>query len=239
MMDAALARAFEATWPAAEYAQAGGFLIGRGEDAGGRVSSARVAGDWSDGDIPAAVAIHDRWGQPPMFRALDDDARLIAALEGHGFSRHNPTVIMDIDISALIDREIPPVTAFSIWPPLAIQREFWSAGNIGPARQAVMNRIAGPVTSILGRIEDRAAGAAFAAIEGEVAMVHCIEVAPGFRRKGAAEWMMRKAAFWALEHGATRMALAVTRANEAAVGLYRKLGFREVAGYSYYIRPET
>lgn len=238
-MDAALTRAFDATWPAAEYADAGGFRIGRGRGAGGRVSSAYAVGEWTDDDIPAAMAVHDRWGQSHMFRALDSDMRLIAALEAQGFKRRTPTVIMEAGTPALTGHEIPPVTAFAIWPPLAIQRELWSAGDIGDARQAVMKRVAGPATSVLGRIQDRAAGTAFVATEEEIAMIHCIEVAPAFRRKGVAEWMMRKAGFWAADHRATRIALAVTRANEGAVALYRKLGFREVAGYSYYMRSET
>lgn len=236
-MDAALAQAFEATWPAAEYADAGGFRVGRGLGAGGRVSSARALAGWKDGDIPAAVRKHQEWGQRPLFRALDDDDELVAALEAQGFRRENPTAIMEIETARLTDRDLPPVTAFAVWPPMAIQRDIWAAGNIGPARQAVMERVEMPVTSILGRIEDRAAGAAFAAIHQGIAMVHCVEVLPGWQRKGLAGWMMRQAAFWAAENRAERIGLAVSRANGGAMALYRRLGFREVAGYSYYARP--
>lgn len=237
-MDVALAEAFEATWPAAEYADSGGFRVGHGAGAGGRVSSARAAGVWRPEDIPAAIAQHEEWQQRPLFRVLDDDAALIEALAGHGFRRENPTLIMELETQALTDREIPRVTAFPIWPPLAIQREIWASGNIGPARQQVMTRVPAPLTSILGRIEDRAAGAAFVAAHSGVAMVHCVEVLPALRRKGLAGWMIRSAAIWAAEQGAERIGLAVSRANGGAVALYREMGFREVAGYSYYARPE-
>ncbi|TRW95056.1 GNAT family N-acetyltransferase [Paracoccus sp. M683] len=233
-MDAVLAQAFETTWPAAEYADAGGFRLGRAPGAGGRVNSARRAGDWTQADLDTAIAIFGDWQQRPVFRVLDDDASLIAALEKRGFQRNNPTAIMTCPIAALTDRQVPPVTAFAVWPPLAIQREIWAAGNINAARQQVMERVPAPRTSILGRIKDRAAGAGFVAIHGDVAMVHAIEVAPDWRRAGMAGWMMRQAAIWAEEQAAARIGLAVSRANEGAVALYRGFGFDEVAGYGYY-----
>lgn len=233
-MDAALAEAFEATWPAAEYRDAGGFRVGRGLGAGGRVSSARVIGDWAEADIDAAIAIHRDWDQKPVFRVLDDDAALAAALVGRGYTRETPTLIMESGLAALIDRPIPPITTFAVWPPLAIQREIWSAGNIKAARQAVMLRVPQPKAAILGRTEDRAAGSAFVAIHGNVAMIHALEILSDWRRKGLASWMMRQAAFWAAENGADRLGLAVSRGNEAAIALYCHLGFREAAGYAYF-----
>lgn len=235
-MDAVLAEAFEATWPAAEHADAGGFRVGRAPGAGGRVNSARVAGDWADADIDAAIAVMRDWDQPAVFRVLDGDDRLRAALEARSFARQNPTAIMSAPVAALTDRDLPPVTAFAIWPPMAIQRDIWAAGNIKAARQQVMLRVPEPRTALLGRIKDRAAGAGFVAIHGDMAMVHALEVLPPWRRLGVAGWLMRKAAFWAAENGASRIGLAVSRANEGAVALYRAMGFDEIAGYAYYER---
>ncbi|MBC9246511.1 GNAT family N-acetyltransferase [Paracoccus sp. 11-3] len=235
-MDAALAEAFEATWPAAEYADAGGFRVGRGLGAGGRVSSGRVIGPWTAEDIAGVEDISHGWGQPAMFRVLDDDARLAAALQQAGYRAETPTMIMSAALDGLTDLPIPPVTTFSVWPPLAIQREIWSAGNIDPARQAVLDRVAVPKTSILGRTDDRAAGAGFVAMANQVAMVHAVEVRAEWRRRGLAGWMMREAAFWARDNGATRMGLAVTRGNTGAIAAYHDLGFQEVAGYRYYTR---
>lgn len=235
-MDAALARAFEETWPAAEYADAGGFRLGRGLGAGGRVGSARVVGAWAPGDIGAAEAIHREWGQRPLFRVPDGDAALAAALTAAGYRRDTPTAIMQAPVASLSDQSIPPLTTFAIWPPLAIQRDLWAAGSINPARQAVMDRVAGPKTAILGRIDDRAAGAVFAALCGDVAMVHAVEVLPAFRRRGLAGWMMRQVALWAADGGATRIGLAVSRANAGARATYDRLGFVEVAGYAYYAK---
>ncbi|RCW84083.1 GNAT family N-acetyltransferase [Paracoccus lutimaris] len=235
--DPDLARAFETTWPAAEYADAGAFRVGRGHGAGGRVSSARaLRPDWDEADIPAVEAIHRRWRQRAMFRLPDCDDALAKALIARGYQRQNPTAIMALDCAALRDRDVPGMTAFTIWPPLAIQGDIWAAGNIGAARQAVMPRVALPRTAILGRHEDRAAGAAFVAVDGPVAMIHAIEVAPGFRRKGLAGWLIRRAATWADAQGATRLGLAVSRANTSARALYDRMGFAETGGYAYWAR---
>lgn len=234
MIDTALARAFEDTWPAAEYADAGGFRVGRGLGAGGRVSSARAVGPWAPGDIARAEAIHRGWDQPPMFRVLDDDALLIAALREAGYRRDTPTTIMQAPVAALTGLPVPPLTTFAVWPPLAIQRDIWAAGSINAARQGVMDRVAAPRAAILGRMDDRAAGSAFAAISGGIAMVHAVEVLPAFRRRGLAGWIMRQAAIWAADQGADRIGLAVSRANTGARAAYDRLGFVEAAGYSYY-----
>ena len=85
--------------------------------------------------------------------------------------------------------------------------------------------------------DDRAAGAGFAAVQGDVAMVHAVEVLPAFRRQGVAGWMMRQAALWAADRGALRIGLAVSRDNAAARATWDRLGFVEAAGYAYYARP--
>nr|WP_246195418.1 GNAT family N-acetyltransferase [Paracoccus litorisediminis] len=100
-----------------------------------------------------------------------------------------------------------------------------------------MERVNGPHTSILGRIDDRAAGAGFVAIAGNVAMVHAVEVAPQFRRRGLASHLIRAAADWASANGAARMGLAVSRGNTGARTLYDRLGFVEIGAYSYWARP--
>lgn len=236
MIDAALARAFEDTWPAAEYANAGGFRVGRGLGVGGRVGSAIAAGPWVPDDIARAERVHRAWSQPPLFRVPDDDAAPVAALRAAGYRRQTPTAIMAAPVAVLADRTIPPITTFAVWPPLAIQRHIWAAGRIDPVRQAVMARVAGPRAAILGRIRDRAAGAAFVAAAGDVAMLHAVEVLPPFRREGVAGWMIRQAAFWAQDTGAARLALAVSRDNHGARAAWDRLGFVEVAGYAYYVR---
>lgn len=234
--DPDIARAFETTWPAAATADSGALRTGRGLGGGGRVGSTfATAPGWRPEDIAAAEEIHRGWDQRPLFRVGDDDTALAGALAARGYRREKPTAILAAGCADLAG-DVPGMAAFAIWPPLAIQRELWAAGSIHPARQAVMDRVRLPRAALLGRISDRAAGVAFVAADGTVAMLHALEVAPQFRRRGVARWLIRKAALWAGEQGATRLALAVARDNAPAIAAYRQAGFHEIAGYAYWAR---
>lgn len=232
--DDALSRAFEETWPAAEYRDAGGFRVARGLGGGGRISSAFALPDWRSDGIAEAAGVHREWDQPVLFRAPDGDGRLGAALSGAGLEASRQTEVMQIAVATLANAEVPYLTAIPSWPPLAIQREIWEAGNISRARQAAMDRVQVPCISILGRSADWPVATAFVAFCGDVAMIHAIEVTPDARRKQAGEWLLREAAQLAADQGATRLALAVTSANAPAISLYRKLGFTTVGTYSYW-----
>lgn len=234
---AAVLEAAEATWPPAEVARDGGIETGRGMGAGGRVSASRAASpDWREADLQAAVARHLAWGQPPLVRAWDDDTRMNAVLAAGGWQRFKPTAILLRPVAALMAQPVPPMAAFALWPPLAIQRELWAAGGIGPERQAVMQRVAGPRAALMGRVRDRVAGTAFVAAHGPVAFLHAVVVEPGLRRHGVGATLVRKAAHWAAGSGASALALAVARENAGAMALYDSLGFTEAAGYAYW-RP--
>ncbi|SDE57350.1 Acetyltransferase (GNAT) family protein [Paracoccus isoporae] len=236
IQDDALHDAFEASWPAAEYAQAGPFRVGRGLGGGMRVSSARALSDgWTQDDIDAAVRIQTGWDQPPAFRVLDGDP-LARTLSAAGWQEITPTQMMTAPLERLTDRAIPPVTSFAIWPPLAIQRELWVECGIGAARQAVMARVRLPKAALLGRTDDRAGGVGFVAACGDYAVLHALETLPALRRQGLAGWMVRRAAQWALDQGCTSMMLAVTRQNSAAIALYDRMGFEVAGGYSYFTR---
>ncbi|NCV12823.1 MAG: GNAT family N-acetyltransferase, partial [Rhodobacteraceae bacterium] len=48
-----------------------------------------------------------------------------------------------------------------------------------------------------------------------------------------ASWLMKQAAFWAAEQGASRLNVACTKANMAANALYRSIGMKVVGEYHY------
>jgi N-acetylglutamate synthase len=125
------------------------------------------------------------------------------------------------------------MTAFAIWPPLEIMRDVWAEGDIGPARIAIMDRALGPKTAIMGRIRDRVSGVAFVATDGARAMLHALHVTPGLRRQGSAVNIMRTAAMWAQDQGASELFLAVAMHNQAANTLYASLGMQIVENYHY------
>lgn len=228
-----LAQVAEATWPPAATHRHGPWLIREGRGGGQRVSAASPAADWTPDDIPQAEAAMQALGQAPLFVIHPQDAALDAALAARGYARHDPVIAYAAPTAALADPPPPFLTTFPHWPPLAVATQLWAAGGIGPARLAVMHRVQGPKTAILGRSGDRAAGAAFTAIHGNIAMLHGLEVAPDLRRKGCAHNILRAAALWAQDHGATTLALLVTERNLAARALYASLNMEVVGQYHY------
>ncbi len=163
----------------------------------------------------------------------DGQNNLDQVLERRGLVVKDPTVLRVADVSRLADIKIPRVTKFCTWPALAIQRTLWAAGGIGPQRLAIMERAAGPKTTLFGRMDDQPAATGFVAIHNGIAMLHALEVHPDRRRKGMARWMMHQAAQWAQRQGATRLAILVTKANFGANALYQGLGM-ECAGQYHY-----
>ena len=229
----ALAAVAEATWPPFAVTRVGPWLLREGCGGGQRVSAASVAGAWAEGDIAQAEAGMRTLGQAPLFVIRDGDGALDAALAARGFALHDPVVAYAAPVAELAAEGPPFLTACAHWPPLQVARQIWAEGGIGPARVAVMDRVAGPKTCILGRTGDRAAGAAFTAIHGDVAMLHAVEVAPALRRQGCGHNMLRAAAGWARDHGAATLALLVTERNLAARALYASLNMQVVGQYHY------
>lgn len=116
---------------------------------------------------------------------------------------------------------------------MQIARALWADGGIGPARLAVMERVAGAKAVILGRANDRASGVAFVACHGSHAVLHALEVVPSLRRQGSAQNILRAAAAWAKGEGADSLSLVVTVANAPARALYASMGMTEVGSYHY------
>nr|WP_242511967.1 GNAT family N-acetyltransferase [Rhodobaculum claviforme] len=172
MLEAAL----EATWPAARVRDCGPFVLRDGAGGGRRVSSATARGPVTEVDLEAALAAMP----DALFRLRPDacawDGPLDAALAARGLVRADPTLILAAPVAALAPVPLPHLRAFALWPPLAIQREIWAEGGIGPARLAVMARAHGPRAALMARIADRVAGTAFVAVAGPVAMLHAVEV---------------------------------------------------------------
>jgi ribosomal protein S18 acetylase RimI-like enzyme len=226
----------DATWPAAGWHRAGPWVVREGLNGGSRVSAATAEGEWDIRDIQLAEAEQDRLGQTRLFMIRAGEDRLDNALADLGYSVMDPVVVWRAPLTMLAAPP-QPLSAFSLWPPLAVIHDIWADGGITSARVAVMQRATGPKTAILGRAGERAAGAAFAAAVGDQAMLHALHVLPAYRRQGSATNMLRAAAIWAQHEGAADLSLAVTRANTAANGLYASLGMAIVGRYHYRMKP--
>lgn len=75
--------------------------------------------------------------------------------------------------------------------------------------------------------EEKAGYGEIRMVAGE-AQIYNIAIAPEFRREGIGEALLRHMINKAEEEGCTLVTLEVRGGNDAAMSLYRKLGFREV-----------
>ena len=231
-----LYKAIDGTWPAKRFIEHGPWCLREGDGGGKRVSAATAADTVGPDDISEAEQTMTQLGQDPLFMLRANDTSLDADLAERGYDVVDPVTIYACRPEALTDVSIPRVTVFNLWEPLAIMREIWEQGGIGPARQRVMARAVGPKTALLSRLHDKPAGVAFVAMHNGTAMVHAVEVLPYQRRKGAAAWMMRGAAFWAEQQGAHTLSVICTNANTGANALYTALGFSVQGHYHYRLK---
>jgi N-acetylglutamate synthase len=206
----------------------------RAAGGGKRVSAASALVDMPD--ISAAETALHAQGQRALFRLSEGQEALDASLAARGYALSDTTLILAAPLAGLAQKP-ELVRLFPLWPPLAIMRDIWAEGGIGPERLAIMSRATGPKTALLARVSDRAAGVGFCACHGDIAMLHAVYVLPTHQGKGLGRMILRGAADWALEHGTHWLALAVTAENTRARTLYETCGMQPAAQYHY--REET
>jgi len=223
----------EATWPPASLTEVGPFTVRDGAGGGKRVSAATINQPVTADDLPIAEAAMQALGQVPLFMIRQGEGDLDSLLEAQGYSVIDPVNIYLSPVAPLAQAELPRVSAFTIWEPLAIMRDIWARGGIGPERVAVMERADGPKTGLFGRHDSRPAATGYVGMHGGIAMVHALEVLARDRRQGIGRNLMVQAARWAQTHGASQIAVICTQANAGANALYASMGFALVGHYHY------
>ncbi|WP_371226095.1 GNAT family N-acetyltransferase [Roseovarius sp. 2305UL8-3] len=226
----------EATWPPAVTKAQGPFTLRDGAGGGKRVSSATVEGVIAAEDLPAAESAMQAMGQTPLFMIRAGDETLDALLAAQGYDIIDPVNIYACPVDDLATLDLPRVASFAIWEPLAIMRDIWAKGGIGPERVAVMERARCPKTGLFGRHDNRPAATGYVAFHEGIAMVHAIEVLARDRRQGVGRNLMIQAARWAKQQGAEQISVICTQANKGANALYAFLGMRLVGHYHYRIK---
>jgi ribosomal protein S18 acetylase RimI-like enzyme len=223
-----LMAAIDVTWPAGEVLHTEGWTLRRGFGGGKRVSAASGAGE-----VSVAEAGMRAWGQPRLFRLTAEEAELDAQLGQQSYEIVDPVLLYAASAGALVGEQSHTAAAYTCEFRPAIIEEIWARTGIGPARLAVMDRPDTPRSFLMSRVGDRPAGAAFVALDQDVAMIHAIEVLPERRRQGAGRLLMEAAARFAVERGADWLALAVVEDNVLANSLYSALGMEVVGRYHY------
>lgn len=222
-----LTQIVDGTWSAARVWQADGWTWRNATGAGNRVSAATAM---VPGDVPAMT--------PPLIMVREGEDALDRAAKDAGYAIKDPTIAMEAPLDALLAMPLERLRAIPCDAPLAVMEDIWQGEGINAARLAVMARVPGPKSYIMGRMDERAAGAAFVAIVGDIAMIHALYVSSNARRSGLGRDMTLGAAHWAARNGATRFTLLVTEANAPARALYAKMGFTHVSRYHYRIKSK-
>ena len=231
--EAEILQTVDATWPAARYFESGPFTLRLGHDGGQRVSAASARGPASAAEIGVAERSMLALDQARLFMISGKDTALDTALAARGYAVKDPVTMFACPVETLARHDPKGLTAIRAEAPLGVMKDIWAAGRIEKGRLAVMARAKGPKTYLLGRVDDRAAGAGFVAMHGKIAMLHALEILPEHRRKGLGLAMTAAAAAWALENGAETFSLIAISSNQAAYGLYRHLGMQNVGHYHY------
>lgn len=206
----------EPTWPPARMWREGPWLMRDGAGGGGRVSASTLEGA-DDGARPVRVMLRE--GEEAL------DARLAAA--GHVID--DTVILYEAPVAGLAG----PAVSVPEWPPSDRSVAMWAvSGKVGPSRLAIMERCRCPKTVIACE-----GGAGFVAVNGDLAVLHALEVAQTHRRRGLARDLLHGAAGWAAMQGASRLALVVSEGNAAARALYEGAGMAEVGLYRYRVAP--
>ena len=226
--------AMDATWAAAEMSALGPWTLRLGKGGGKRVSAATTSQPVTPADISKAEAGMRAMGQPPLFMLRTGNEVLDQMLADQGYRVVDPVLIFAAPIADIAKVNPPPLAAIPGETPLAIMREIWARGGISAARLAVMDRTKGPKTYLFSRHSaDKPGGCAFVAVDGDIAMLHALEVVPAARRKGVGANLLGRAAIWGMEQGAKTFSLVTTSENLPAQKLFTGLGMRVVDKYHY------
>ena len=127
----------EATWPPAATHVLGPVTLREGQGGGKRVSAATATGPVTAQDVARAEQAMRARGQAPLFQVRAGEGELDAILETRGYGIVDPVNVLVAPVGALTEERPPRLRVFAVWEPLAIMRDIWAEGGIGPARQAV------------------------------------------------------------------------------------------------------
>lgn len=227
--------AVRATWPPSALRRVGAFDLPAEAHGTRRGTAARPAPGAAPTEADVAALEAARPGGAVALVDGADDATAVL-LEGVGHVPSAPNDLMAGPVSAAMG-PLPPTSGFAHWPPLAICEAMWDAHGNDAARRAPMHRAPAPRTALLLRHADRAVGALFVGVDGDVAVLHLVLTLPRARRQGVGRLGLAHAAAWARDHGAAHLALPVEASNAGAVALYARAGLERVGGYRYWSRP--
>lgn len=197
--------------------------------------------------LPEKIAFcertYRRLGLPLLFRITPfaQPGDLDAVLEGAGFLRHDPTLVLGLalDTPPQVDPAMP--LAFDAPLPEVFGEEVGRLRGSPPGqRQAHAERLTGSpldVIPLVARDDGVVVAAGLVCVDGPFAGIFDVITAEDRRRQGVGSALIARLLTKAWERGARWAYLQVDEQNAAALSIYRRFGFATRYGYHYRVRP--
>lgn len=193
--------------------------------------------------LAACTAVLAEAGLPLIVRItpFSRPLGLDALLASRGLRRIDDTVVMMLPVIPVIPAEAPGTAAPTTLHPLgaAAFAECIGAFRGSPAAQRAAQRdrmMQAPVPFFAyeQRVDDKVVGCGQFALEGDLVGLYDVFTDPAERGRGHATTLCRRLLAQAHRMGGRLAYLQVDHGNEAALAVYRRLGF--VEGYRYHYR---
>ena len=227
-----LERAGLRAMPPAESIHLDGWVVNMGRGAVGRLNSCSALGDSPRRDMFERIERVERRyagrGRETTFRLTPLDAHLDGRLETRGYARSEEVVVMTGPVGGEADPSVAIASAPG--PSWAARYRAWSGRNDVGADEILESL--GSLTLDTGVFASESA-VGVAVVDGDLVGLFDIAVDPDRRRRGDGRRMTDTMLAWAAGLGAEISYLQVHSAHDAAVALYRGLGFSESHRYWY------
>jgi ribosomal protein S18 acetylase RimI-like enzyme len=197
-------------------------------------------------DVAAKIAACEEMyrgrGLAPVFRvtSMSPEPGLDAVLERHGYRRDGPSLVQAMSMEGMTAVEAPAGMRFETmamepWVAMVGRLRDWPPEDVAAhTRRMSSSPLESLCLSLLAG--DEVASCGLVTSEGEYAGLFDIYTQPSYRGKGLAGVLCSRLLEMGRERGATIGWLSVAADNDAAISVYRHLGFKTAYEYWYRVR---
>ena len=232
-------------WPAGETARLDGWLW-RWSGGGSQRANSVSTIDFTGNDVHAALdrveALYRAKSSPSQLHtyALSQPPGLVEALTERGYGPGQTTLTM---LATAPSTVMPPdLAGLSVsvtddpsaeWLDVYLEAITESRREVN---QQILRRVPDPRAFFIVRRDGRAISTALGVVDGGHCVIECVATRAGSRGQRGADLAVRALMIWAASLGAHTIGLQVVHDNQAAITLYRRLGFVPVCDNQFWVK---